>query len=213
MMPANSRSTVTKRRVAFCGTRGLPANYGGFETAVDEITKRLVATGYECDVFCRLSHSSTPVPEHEGRRLVYVQGASDPRMETFLSAFQTGWYLFLHRDEYEHVFWFNNANFPGVVLTWLAGVPFTVNTDGLEWRRRKWAFPFRVYYFAVSLLIGYLSSRLISDSTIIQAFYERRFRHRSYYIPYGVPDSPSLNPHKRKTILQRYGLDEGKYFL
>lgn len=62
-------------KVAFCGTRGLPAKYGGFETAVDEISKRFVASGYDCDVFCRRSHSKELLEEDQGRRLIYVAGS------------------------------------------------------------------------------------------------------------------------------------------
>ena len=35
------------------GTRGVPALYGGFETAVEEIGKRLAARGYDITVYCR----------------------------------------------------------------------------------------------------------------------------------------------------------------
>jgi hypothetical protein len=45
----------SKKTVAFCGTRGLPANYGGFETTVDEISKRFVENGYDAVVYCRKS--------------------------------------------------------------------------------------------------------------------------------------------------------------
>ncbi len=32
-------------RIALIGTRGVPARYGGFETAVEEVGRRLVARG------------------------------------------------------------------------------------------------------------------------------------------------------------------------
>ena len=35
------------------GTRGVPADYGGFETAVEEIGWRLAARGHEVTVYCR----------------------------------------------------------------------------------------------------------------------------------------------------------------
>jgi len=40
-------------KVAVFGTRGVPASYGGFETAIEEIGKRLVEHGYEVTVYCR----------------------------------------------------------------------------------------------------------------------------------------------------------------
>jgi len=38
-----------KVSIAILGTRGIPANYGGFETFAEELSTRLVAQGYECD--------------------------------------------------------------------------------------------------------------------------------------------------------------------
>jgi glycosyltransferase involved in cell wall biosynthesis len=201
------------QRIAFAGTRGVPANYGGFETAVDEITRRFVAAGYECDVFCRLSHSGEQLDQHEGRRLIYVKGATQTWLETFASAFQTGWYLLLHRRDYDHVFWFNNANFPGILLALLAGIPLTVNTDGLEWRRKKWSWPFKVYYMATSWFISRIVPRLVSDSFGIQEFYRKVFWRKTMMIPYGVPRRVEISPEEQAGILQSYNLQPGKYFL
>ena len=201
------------KRIAFAGTRGLPASYGGFETAVDEITRRFVKAGYDCDVFCRRSHSRRMPAEDNGRRLIYVRGATSPRLETVVSAIQTGWYLVRHRREYDHVFWFNNANLPGILLSLLAGLSITVNTDGLEWRRRKWAAPFKAYYFLASGLISRIVPRLIADSIGIRDYYRRVFRRDTCLIPYGIPDPVDVPASRQAEILRALDLEPGGYFL
>ena len=40
-------------RIGFMGTRGIPANYGGFETFYDNLATRLVARGYAVTVYNR----------------------------------------------------------------------------------------------------------------------------------------------------------------
>src|SRR5512138_737182 len=123
---------MKRRTIAFCGTRGLPANYGGFETAVDEISRRFVSVGYTCEVFTRTGQSDTEThTTHQGRRLVYIKGSRYRKLDTFISSIRTGLYLLSHRRSYQHVFWFNNANLPGILLTRFARIPMTVNTDGL----------------------------------------------------------------------------------
>jgi glycosyltransferase involved in cell wall biosynthesis len=204
---------MPKKSIAFCGTRGLPANYGGFETAVDEITKRFVAEGYSCDVFCRQSSAGESKHEHDGRNLIYVKGSRSRTLDTFVSAIQTGWHLLKNRRKYAHVFWFNNANFPGILLTWLAMIPVSVNTDGLEWRRAKWSWPFKLYYILSSFLISLICRRLISDSYAIQAYYRKHFFARSTMIPYGAPAIPSIDEHHSRSILSRMGLEKDRYFL
>lgn len=199
--------------IAFCGTRGVPARYGGFETAVDEISRRFVERGYDCEIFCRESTAEKALERHEGRRLIYVSGSTRRSLDTFVAAFQTGWHLLRHRRRYRHVFWFNNANLPGILLTFLARIPASVNVDGLEWRRAKWSWPYKAYYFVASFLISRLCSILISDSKAIRAYYEKVFRKDSQLVPYGVPRAPSVPQERHQAILERYGVALGRYLL
>ena len=97
------RNLPGRKTVAFCGTRSVPANYGGFETTVDEISRRFAENGYDPMVYCRKSSCPGIEPEyHEGRRLVYAKGSSRRTLDTFVSAFETGWHLFRHRKEYDY---------------------------------------------------------------------------------------------------------------
>jgi glycosyltransferase involved in cell wall biosynthesis len=201
------------KAVIFCGTRGIPPNYGGFETAVDEISLRFAERGYDCVVACRKSSNDQTRKQYEGRRLVYVKGSSVRKLDTLVSAFQTGWYLLRHRIDYEHAFWFNNANLPGILLTRLARIPLSVNTDGLEWRRAKWRWPFKVYYWLSSLLIARTCTNIISDSKAIQSYYKRTFFRDTHFVPYGVPKVPTVAPEEEAAILRKYGVEAGHYFL
>ncbi len=208
-----TRSRTRDETVIFCGTRGIPPNYGGFETAVDEISRRFLEYGYNCVVVCRAASEESRTHVYKGRQLVYVKGSSVRALDTFVSALQTGWHLLHHRKDYKHAFWFNNANLPGILLTRLARVPLSVNTDGLEWRRAKWRWPFKAYYFLSSFLIARLCKDLISDSTGIQSYYRRVFLKDSHFVPYGAPKAPAMPPDKEAAILRNYGVEAGRYFL
>ena len=54
-------------RIALLGTRGIPANYGGFETFAEELSVRLAARGHEVTVYCREKY---PWPLYRGVRSV-----------------------------------------------------------------------------------------------------------------------------------------------
>ena len=55
-------------RIALIGTRGIPAAYGGFETAVEEVGRRLVERGHRVLVYGRDAGTSGDV--HLGMRRV-----------------------------------------------------------------------------------------------------------------------------------------------
>src|SRR5437763_12370018 len=48
-----SKGDVIVARIAMIGTRGVPARYGGFEAAVEEVGQRLAARGHDVVVYCR----------------------------------------------------------------------------------------------------------------------------------------------------------------
>ena len=50
-------------RIAMVGTRGVPARYGGFETAVEEVGRRLVAAGHDVIVYCRRRRATPQQPD------------------------------------------------------------------------------------------------------------------------------------------------------
>src|SRR5436853_483396 len=56
-------------RIAILGTRGIPANYGGFETFAEHLSTRLVARGHDVTVYCRAHYISPRQLEYQGVRL------------------------------------------------------------------------------------------------------------------------------------------------
>ena len=57
-------------RIAMIGTRGVPARYGGFETAIEEVGQRLVRSGHQVTVYCRRTPGQEVPDEYLGMRLV-----------------------------------------------------------------------------------------------------------------------------------------------
>ena len=53
-------------RIAILGTRGIPANYGGFETFAEELSWRLVERGHQVTVYCRSHHTPRSMRRHRG---------------------------------------------------------------------------------------------------------------------------------------------------
>ena len=81
-------------RIAMIGTRGVPAAYGGFETAVEEIGSRLADLGHEVTVYCRRGSGDRP-RTHLGMRLVHLPAVRVKVAETLShSAFSVAHVVF-----------------------------------------------------------------------------------------------------------------------
>src|SRR5438105_4123813 len=60
-------------KIAILGTRGIPANYGGFETFAEQLGTRLAARGHDVTVYCRTHYSTTRTTTHyNGVKLVVL---------------------------------------------------------------------------------------------------------------------------------------------
>ncbi len=117
------------------GTRGVPALYGGFETAVEEIGKRLVARGYDVTVYCR--NPGQTITSYEGMTLVNAP-ALRHRMAETLSHTAASTAHAIVKDHPDVVLLLNAGNAPLLKPLALAGIPTAIHLDGLESKREKW---------------------------------------------------------------------------
>ena len=156
------------------GTRGVPARYGGFETAVEEVGSRLVAAGHRVVVYCRTvagDHGKRPgaAPRHgAGAPAGRPQAARWRPSATRRCRSRTSW-----RTAPDAAFVFNAANAPLLPLLRAARIPVATHVDGLEWKRAKWGGGGRRYYRA----------RRVPRGALVRRPHRRRRRHRRLLPP------------------------------
>ncbi len=66
--PGRILSSLQPMKIAILGTRGIPASYSGFETAVEQLASRLTARGHEVIVYCRPHVVDRKLTEYKGAR-------------------------------------------------------------------------------------------------------------------------------------------------
>jgi glycosyltransferase involved in cell wall biosynthesis len=192
-------------RIAMIGTRGVPARYGGFETAVEEIGSRLAAQGHDVTVYGR--GSRVPDNLYRGMRVRTLPAWRHPATETLSNAFLAALdAAALHRPDV--VLLFNAANAPLVPLLRFAGLPVAVHIDGLEWKRAKWAGAGARYYrWAEGASVAW-ADEIVSDAAGIATHVLRTYGKESWFIPYGAP---AVDRDDRAS--PGFGLASGQYHL
>lgn len=171
-------------RIAMLGTRGVPAAYGGFETAVEEIGRRLVERGHDVTVYGDRSHPD--VTAHLGMRVVHVPSVPLKQLET-LSRTGIATIRTIVGDRPDAAFVFNAANAPYVPLLRARGIPVAVHVDGLEWQRAKWGGAGRAYYRWAEEHAVRSADALIADAPGIAEYYATEFGVETELIRYGAP--------------------------
>lgn len=178
-------------RIAMTGTRGVPARYGGFETCVEEVGRRLVAAGHQVTVFCRPGgvavddEENTHRIKYEGMELVHLPVVRRRSMETLAHTALS----VLHRRlaDTDAMLMFNAGNAPLLPVVRARRIPVATHVDGLEWRRDKWGPTGRRYYRAAESLAVRWSDALIADAAGIQQYFAEEFGAPTELIAYGAP--------------------------
>lgn len=194
-------------RIAFLGTRGVPARYGGFETFAEELGRRLVERGHVVTIYGRTSAVPAGQREHLGMRIVRMPAPHSKYLETVVHTLVAAAHALTRHDDVLYVC--NSANVPAVVLLKAFRRVVVLNVDGLEWQRRKWNALGRAYYRACAWLAARLPIHVVTDALVIQDYYRRRFNRRTEYFPYGT----DLERAADDGTLAALGLEARRYIL
>ena len=165
------------------GTRGVPASYGGFETAVEEIGKRLAARGYDVTVYCR--NPGQTLTEYEGMHLVNLPAVRHRMTETLshtaLSAARA-----IIKDKPDVGLVLNAGNAPLLKPLKAAGIPVAIHLDGLESKREKWRGAGARYYRWAEKVAVKQGNEVIADAQAIADHVKDSYLRDCVVIPYGA---------------------------
>ena len=170
-------------KVSLMGTRGVPALHGGFETAVEEIGRRLAARGYEVTVYCR--NPGQQRTEYLGMTLVNAP-ALRHRMTETLSHTAVSTVHAIIKDRPDVVLLLNAGNAPLLRPLQLAGIPTAIHLDGLESKREKWRGVGARYYRWAERASVLWGDEVIADSQAIADHVKAEYGRESVVIRYGA---------------------------
>ncbi|MDZ7261137.1 MAG: glycosyltransferase [candidate division KSB1 bacterium] len=194
-------------KLAIMGIRGIPANYGGFETFAEELSVRLVQRGHEVTVYGRSNNIKYNGQYYKGVRIIILPTIRhkyfDTVAHTFLCVFHA---LF---KKYDAILICNSINSLFSFIPRLTRKKVALNVDGLEWKRKKWNKLGRALYRVSEYLATIFPDEIVTDSEVIRSYYSKKFHQNSTFIPYGGPTERVST----QEILKRYALESRKYIL
>ena len=194
-------------KIAIMGTRGIPANYGGFETFAEELSWRLAERGHNVTVYGRSHHVKHPSETYRGVRLVILPTIQHKYFDTVAHMALSA--LHSLREHYDVVLVCNGANSPFAWIPRVAGSKVTINVDGIERQRKKWNAAGRAYYRLCERLSTLVPNVMVTDAGVIQDYYRKTYGKDSVMIPYGTP----VGRHPMPDVVRSFGLEPDRYVL
>ena len=196
-----------KKKVAIIGIRGIPANYGGFETCAEETAVRLAKT-FQVYVFCRKHISNYKDHLYKKVHLLKLPSIKCKSLDTISHTFICSLYL-LFKPDIRIIHLYNTGNAVFIPLLRLFRKKVIVSVDGLEWKRLKWGCLARKHYRVSESICAKFANRIIADSRVIQKYYLDKFGVSAEYIPYGA----DINNDVDISILEKYKIKPREYLL
>ncbi len=198
----------TGYRMAIMGHRGIPGNYGGFETFAEELAVRLAKKRHHVQVYCRPNYGSYKKNIYKGVELIHLKTVANKYLDTIVHTFKSVLHaVFIARPQV--IIMTNVGNAMLSFIPRIFGIPVILNVDGLEWQRKKWGRLAKIYLRLQASLTRFLPSAVVTDAKVIFDFYKDRLGIKSHMIPYGASIKRQDNP----DVLKKYGLKKDDYYL
>jgi glycosyltransferase involved in cell wall biosynthesis len=179
--------------VRILGTHGVPAAYGGFETAAENVGLHLAEQGWRVVVYCQVD-GRRPTYEDTWHGLERVNISVDTPGWRGTSLFDL--HSVRHASRFRDlclVFGYNTAIFN--VAQRLRGIPLIVNMDGIEWSRARWGPARQAILYVNERIAAVAGNHLIADHPHIETYLRSRAPARKIsMITYGaheVLDAPT----------------------
>lgn len=185
-----------KNELVIIGISGVPANYGGFETLVDNLIE---SEAISFIVYCSSKNYNKKLETYKNAKLVYLPiKANGPQSVVYdiysiLHALFKGHRLFL-------ILGVSGAIIIPIVSFFFPSSKFITNIDGIEWKRDKWS-KFASYFLKISEKIAVkFSSEVIGDNDVICDYIKKTYEKNSWNIPYGGDHAYVLDNTKKSSL-------------
>ncbi len=191
--------------IAFIGTKGIPARYGGFETFVEQVSVKLAKKGYKCVVYSVLGVKNTKI---KNLKIIKIPQIGIRSINRLIREFYPIIHLFKNRKIIFQIY----GPYLFMPLLKLFRKKSIISTDGLEWKRNSYSTLIRIFvYIGYKLGIKYATT-VTTDSKFTQKWFYKNWKRRAFYIPYGPRPNKKLSNNKENT-LNKYNLEKNNYYL
>ena len=213
------------QHVFIIGSRGLPAQYGGFETFVDQLVSHQVSPDIQYHVACLSNDQAYQHFDYKGVDCFTIKAPKlGPARVIAYDMMAINYALKLIKKQgIEQPIFYVLGNTIGAFVAPFArkihkiGGRFYINPDGLEWKRAKWAKPIQAYLKYSEKIMTRHADLVISDNPGIESYIKEAYPwSKTTYIAYGTDlSSTNLTSQDRKVreLYHKWQTQEKNYYL
>jgi glycosyltransferase involved in cell wall biosynthesis len=203
---------MDKLRIAAFGFRTIPPGKGaaGADKFAMELYPRLVKRGHSVVAYNRrYSDVHIDITEYEGIKIKTFKTVRKKGFDTLLHSFKCTWDIIVHNTaDIVHIQ--NGGNSIWALPLRIFGKKVFISQDGVDWKRDKWPWYGKLYLKLAAHIFSWFPNQIIFDNVIAKRFFEKRFKRKFEFIPFGSEVKPVSDD---GTILKDLNLTKHEYYL
>lgn len=230
-MSSNNNANINIQHVFIIGCKGIPAQYGGFETFVEKLTQYRDTDAIKYHVACAVKKEDYLVNKseytHNNAHCFNIMWKNvGPARAIFYDIDAMKWSInYAKEHKIKQPIFYILACRIGPFIGYYKkqiikmGGYLYVNPDGNEWKRAKWSKPVQKYWkYSESLMVKH-TQLLICDSKNIEEYIQseyKKYKPNTTFIAYGAEASKSVIADDDEKLLSWYtekGLKAKDYYL
>lgn len=213
------------QHVFIIGSRGLPAQYGGFETFVEELVNHQVSTEIQYHVACLSDKQHTTHFDYKGADCFTIRPPKlgPARVIAYDMMAITYALSYCKKHQIINPQFYILGNTIGAVIKGYSkklkriGAKLYVNPDGLEWKRTKWSKPVQMYLKYSEKCMTKYADCIIADNLGIADYLKTQYPEtRLKFIAYGTETSLSTLSSTEivvRNFFEKWEVSEKGYYL
>lgn len=204
-----------KLKIAMIGHKRIPSREGGVEIVVEELSTRMVESGYQVICYNRKGHhvsgaefDSATLSEYKGIKLQSVWTLDRKGLSALTSSLSAAIKAAFGKYDVVHF----HAEGPCAVL-WipkLFGKRCIATIHGIDWQRAKWSGLASKYIKFGEKVAAKYADEVIVLSKNVQKYFQLNYQRQTQFIPNGVNRPIRRNVEE---IYDKYGLRKDSYIL
>ena len=185
---------MKEKNVFIVGSNGIPANYGGFETFVENLTAKKIDKNIKYHVAC-LANDNKEIEYNDARCFNVKVPSIGPAKAIYydlVALKRTIKYIKNNKIENSTIYLLGSTigAFVGLYKTKMKklNINFYVNPDGCEWKRDKWNYFVKKYLKLSERIMIKYADLVICDSVNIEKYIKeeyKKYNPNTTFIAYG----------------------------
>lgn len=197
-------------KIAFIGQKGIPAQQGGVEKHVQELSIRLAKMGHEVSVYCRPHYTGKKINYYQGVKIINLPSLNTKHFDAISHTFLASFHALFQKYDLIHYHSVGPSLFAWLPRICKPKTKVVVTFHCLDRQHQKWGAIARLILNLSEWSACYFPHQTIVVSKALQKYCQQKLKKQTKYIPNGVSIKKIEN---RELILKKFNLEKEGYFL